>query len=102
MQWPNPLDCRLKLPTVKGREFELNDLINLYFHYLACHSVLLGSGKDWLAQHMGVGRNSGDRALSGKGLDPVVWQIDPAWWMHLQFGIFSIPASGPQLVQQRL
>ena len=28
--------------------------------------------------------------------------IDPAWKMHFQFGLFSIPTSGPQLVHQRL
>ena len=27
---------------------------------------------------------------------------EPAWWMHLQFGLFSIPSSGPQLVHQRM
>ena len=30
-----------------------------------------------------LGRSSGGRALSGKGLDPHAWLIDPAWWMHL-------------------
>ena len=29
-------------------------------------------------------------------------QIDPSQWTQLQFGLFSIPTSGPQLVYQRL
>ena len=48
------------------------------------------------------GRSSGGGALCCKGLDPPTWWIDPAWWMHLQFGLFSIPTSGLQLVHQRL
>ena len=43
----------------------------------------------------GVGRSSGGRALCCKGLDLPTWRIDPAWWMHLQFGLFSIPNGGP-------
>ena len=31
-------------------------------------------------------------------LDHPAWRIDPAWQMHLQFGLFSVPTSGPQLV----
>ena len=50
----------------------------------------------------GVERNSGGRALSCKGLDPPAWWIDPARWMPLQFGLFSIPISGPQSIPQRL
>ena len=44
----------------------------------------------------GAGRSSGSRALCSKDLDP------PAWRMHLQFGLFFVPISGPQLVHQRL
>ena len=46
--------------------------------------------------------SSGGRALTCKGLDPTSWQMDPAWQMQLQFGLFSIPVSGPQMVQPRL
>ena len=42
----------------------------------------------------GAGRSLGSRALCFKGLDPPVWQIDPAWRKHLQFGLFSDP-TGP-------
>ena len=44
---------------------------------------------------LGAGHSAGSRTLSCKGLDPPVWWIDPAWWMHLQFGLFSVPTSGP-------
>ena len=47
----------------------------------------------------GAGRSSGSRTLSCKGLDHL---INPTWRMHLQFGLFSVPTSGPQLVHQRL
>ena len=50
----------------------------------------------------GVERSSSGRALCCNGLDPPAWRINPAWWMHLQFGLFSIPTSGPQLVHQML
>ena len=36
------------------------------------------------------------------GLDPPAWLVDPTWQMHLQFGLFPIPISGPQLVHHRL
>ena len=49
-----------------------------------------------------IGPISCGRALSCKGFDPPVWWIDPAWQMHLQFGLFSIQTGGPQLVHQRL
>ena len=45
----------------------------------------------------GAGRSSDSRALSCKGLDPPESWIDPAWQKHLQFGLFSVPTSGPQL-----
>ena len=44
----------------------------------------------------GVGCSSGSSALCSKSLDPA-WRIDRAWWAHLQFGLFAIPTSGPQL-----
>ena len=49
-----------------------------------------------------LGRGSGGRALSCKGSDPSVWQIEPAWWIHLQFGLYYVLTSGPQLVHQRM
>ena len=45
----------------------------------------------------GVGRSS-----AVKGLDPPAWWIDTAWWKHLQFGLFFIPTSSPQLVHRKL
>ena len=50
----------------------------------------------------GAGHNSGCRTLCCKGLDPPACRIEPACRMHLQFGLFCIPTSGPQLVHQRL
>ena len=47
----------------------------------------------------GAGHSSVGRALACKGWDHV---IDPAWCVHLQLGIFSVPTSGPQLVHQSL
>ena len=35
-----------------------------------------------------------------KGLDPPTWRIDPLWRMHLQFGLLSVPISGPKPVHQ--
>ena len=46
-----------------------------------------------------AGRGSGGRTPSCKGF---VYPIDPAQWMHLQFGIFSVATSGRQRVHQRL
>ena len=48
-----------------------------------------------------MGRSSGSRALSCKGLD-TAWRINPAWQMYFQFELFSVPTSGPQLVNERL
>ena len=45
---------------------------------------------------METGRGSGGRAFSCKGLN------SPAWWKHLQFGLFSVATSGPELVHQGL
>ena len=51
---------------------------------------------------VGVGHSSGTRALCYKSLDPPAWRIDPALQVHLQFGLFSVPTSGPQMVHQSL
>ena len=58
--------------------------------------------RDWyftLYSRKGVGHISGSRAPTCEGYDHL---INPAQRMHLQFGLFSIPTSGPQLVHQRL
>ena len=55
-----------------------------------------------LAFEVKSGYSSGGRALCFKGLNPPARRIEPIWWMHLQFGLFSIAISGPQLVDQRL
>ena len=52
-----------------------------------------------LTKDRGVEYSSGGRAPTSKGLDHL---IDPAQRMHLQFGLFSVPTKGPQLVPQRL
>ena len=46
-----------------------------------------------------AGRSSGGKAPACKGLDHL---INPAQWTQLQFVLFSIPFSGPQLVYKRL
>ena len=46
-----------------------------------------------------AGRSSGGRVFICEGFNH---PIDPAQWTHLQFVLFSVPASGPQLVHQRL
>ena len=48
---------------------------------------------------LGTGHISGSRALACNGCD---YPIEPVWWVHLQFGLFSVPTSCPQLVHQRL
>ena len=50
---------------------------------------------DWLIE--GAGCSSGGRALTCKGWDHM---IEPAWRVHLQFGLFSVLTSGPQVVHQ--
>ena len=52
-----------------------------------------------LSRGVGVGRSSGGRELTCKGLDHL---IDPAQRMHLQLRLFCVPTNGPQLVHQRL
>ena len=48
------------------------------------------------------GRSSDSRALWCEGLDHPAWWFDPAWQIHLQFGLFPIPTSVPQAVHQSL
>ena len=47
---------------------------------------------------MGAGCSSVD---SVPAFEAVGCQIDPSQWTQLQFGLFSVPTSGPQLVYQR-
>ena len=47
----------------------------------------------------GAGRSSVD---SLPVFEAVGRRIDPSQWTQLQFGLFSVPTSGPQLVYQRL
>ena len=49
--------------------------------------------------HQGAGRSSGGRAPTFKGLHHL---IDRARQLHLQFWLFSVPTSDPQLVHQGL
>ena len=46
----------------------------------------------------GAGRSSVD---SVPVFEAVGRRIDPSQWTQLQFGLFSVPTSGPQLVYQR-
>ena len=52
-----------------------------------------------MAQNHHHSRRSGGRALACISWDHL---IESGWWVHLQFGLFSVPTSGPQLVYQRL
>ena len=47
---------------------------------------------------MGAGCSSVD---SVPAFEAVGRRIDPSQWTQLQFGLFSVPTSGPQLVYQR-
>ena len=47
----------------------------------------------------GAGCSSVD---SVPAFEAVGHRIDPSQWAQLQFGLFSVPTSGPQLVYQRL
>ena len=56
------------------------------------------------------GELNGDFLLQGAGcssvdsvpaFEAVGRRIDPSQWTQLQFGLFSVPTSGPQLVYQR-
>ena len=46
----------------------------------------------------GAGCSSVD---SVPAFDAVGRRIDPSQWTQLQFGLFSVPTSGPQLVYQK-
>ena len=46
-----------------------------------------------------AGHSSGGRTLAFESWDQ---PIEPAWQVHLQFGLFSVLTRGPQLVHQRL
>ena len=46
-----------------------------------------------------AGRSSGGTVSTYEGLDH---PIDPVQWMYMQFGLFSVPTNGQQLVHQRL
>ena len=48
---------------------------------------------------VGAGCSSVD---SVPAFEAVGRRIDPSQWAQLQFGLFSVPTSGPQLVYQRL
>ena len=47
---------------------------------------------------IGAGCSSVD---SVPAFEAVGRRIDPSQWTQLQFGLFSVPTSGPQLVYQR-
>ena len=71
-------------------------------HSLSCCSNYLALPTYALGPPLqGARHTSGGRAISCNSLDPSAQWIDTAWWMHLQFGLFSVPTSGPQLVHQR-
>ena len=75
----------------------------LFFYYLC--TALISAMKD--VQNDGVrcctlvegaGCSSVDRVPA---FEAVGRRIDPSQWTQLQFGLFSVPTSGPQLVYQR-
>ena len=53
---------------------------------------------NWHLSATGAGCSSVD---SVPAFESVGRRIDPSQWTQLQFGLFSVPTSGPQLVYQR-
>ena len=76
-------------------------------HYIHTGSCIFAHWGFMSQQHLrggvltcgGAGCNTGGMVSICEGFDQ---PIDPAQWKRLQFGLFSVPTSGPQLVQQRL
>ena len=66
---------------------------SIYFIYLNCNMNCTQSF--W---YYGAGCSSVD---SVSAFEAVGRRIDPSQWTQLQFGLFSVPTSGPQLVYQR-
>ena len=65
-------------------------------HFLVCKLELCSR---ILGPSLRAGRSSDSGAPTSESFD---YPINPAQQMHLQFGLFSIPGSGPKLVLQRL
>ena len=70
---------------------------------LCCSSRVPLSLSEWsfticlTPYNQGAGRSSVD---SVPAFEAVGRRIDPSQWTQLQFGLFSVPTSGPQLVYQ--
>ena len=61
--------------------------------------LLNSSGRiSCISRAIGAGCSSVD---SVPAFEAVGRRIDPSQWTQLQFGLFSVPTSGPQLVYQR-
>ena len=82
----NPMTCAVQIYNLNMRPVSIT---GYFFSYHQNHVILACYGFRVMS-HGNI------------GLDPAAWQIDPAGQKHLQFGLFSIPTIGPQLVHQRL
>ena len=63
----------------------------------SCWGMVKHSFSPW-TRIAGAGCSSVD---SVPAFEAVGRRIDPSQWTQLQFGLFSVPTSGPQLVYQR-
>ena len=62
-------------------------------------SFPLNSEKSGLKGHYQISTNSQTQTIIFvSACEPVGRRIDPSQWTQLQFGLFSVPSSGPQLV----
>ena len=70
--------------------------VNVYsFHTLLIQKINLGGDPN-------ITRRAGCSSVdSVPAFEAVGRRIDPSQWIQLQFGLFSVPTSGPQLVYQR-
>ena len=88
----NNLNCTLKTIITHKRQAEVV-LVSIQTCYIWNVLPRLGLG-----MNKGAGCSSVD---SVPAFEAVGRRIDPSQWTQLQFGLFSVPTSAPQLVYQR-
>ena len=90
------MDCFLILICSVTQCYETLESSTVYILKLMdCFLILICSVTH---QCYGAGCSSVD---SVPAFEEVGRRIDPSQWTQLQFGLFSVPTSGPQLVYQR-
>ena len=70
----------------------------LPLHAVCCRFLYCSTEYQRFPTTFGAGRSSVD---SVPAFEAVGRRIDPSQWTQLQFGLFSVPTSSPQLVYQR-